>query len=128
MKNCFCYIFISFYCFSCTEEHLPDENFHAADEYNRSIKVNTYHIYNSSFKLDSILPGVQVEIYSLRENFIDRINADAIRTTDSAGYCIFENRNKEYYWIIAEDVLLGIIKDSVSTPANTISFVELLFY
>lgn len=128
MKIFFIYS-ISFLLFiSCNDETIPEKDFDAADDFNRTIKVNTYHVFNVSVPLDSILPDVQVEIYSNRENFVERINPDATRTTDSAGYCIFENRNKEYYWIIAEDGSQGIIKDSVSTPANTISYVELLFY
>ncbi|MBC8047491.1 MAG: hypothetical protein H7Y00_11900 [Fimbriimonadaceae bacterium] len=122
------YILISVLFFSCNDEEIQDDNFNAADDFNRTIEINSYHVYDVPNALDSILPEVQVEIYSVRENFIDRINADAIRTTDSTGLCIFENRNKDYYWIVAEDDAFGIITDSVSTPANTISFVELLFY
>lgn len=128
MKIFFIYSISLLLVVSCNEETKPEENLDAADDFNRTIKVNTFHVYNVSVPLDSILPDVQVEIYSNRENFVDRINPDATRTTDSTGYCVFENRNKEYYWIIAEDNLQGIITDSVSTPANTISYVELLFY
>jgi hypothetical protein len=113
---------------SCKQTDPPDENFNAADSFNRTIEVNTFHVYNILTPADSLLPGVQVEIYSNRQNFQERIYADATRVTDSVGYCVFENRNKEYYWIIAEHAAFGLITDSVSTPENTTSFVPLLFY
>ncbi|MFN0274108.1 MAG: hypothetical protein ACKVPJ_00055 [Chitinophagales bacterium] len=123
-------IFIAVICgvFSCEKGTQQDENLNASEEFNRNIEVNTFHVYNVINAIDSLLPTVQVEIYSNRQNFIDRIYADAIRTTDSTGSCIFENRNKEYYWLIAEHFSFGIVLDSVSTPPNTTSFVPLLFY
>lgn len=113
---------------ACHKEDTPDESLHGADAYNRTIRINTLHVYDVSIPADSILPDVTVEIYSKRQYFEEAINADAIRTTDSTGFTEFLNRNADYYWIIARHDELGIITDSVSTPANTISLVELLFY
>ncbi|MBC8172698.1 MAG: hypothetical protein H7X71_02230 [Chitinophagales bacterium] len=122
-------IFLLVLFFSCSREEMPDDDhFNAADNFNRTIKINTYHVFDVWNGLDSTLPDVTVEIYSSRENFADVINPDATRITDSAGYAIFEARDKDYYWIRAQHDSLGIVLDSAGTPENTISFIPIFFY
>lgn len=95
---------------------------------NRTIRVTMHHVYDSIAFTDSLLPEVEVKIYSSYDQFITDGHADAVRYSDSAGVALFEYRSDDYYWIRCFHSSLGLITDSVSTPPHTVSFVQLYYY
>ncbi len=113
---------------ACKKEEIPDDNFHASENFNRTIKFEVYHVYDFSPITDSAVAGAIVSVYSNYEDFVTEYYPDATRTTDSLGKCEIGGLDKDLYYIRASYPDFANALDSVSTPANTTSFVEMLFY
>lgn len=132
MKKLFFFtILVSMYFFQgCTEDDpfFDEEHPNNFDNYNRTLNITAYHVYDVIHEIDSVLPEVSVTIFHSREDFLEMENAEAMRITDSAGFCAFYGRAYDYYWIIASHDSLVTIIDSVHAEANTISHTTLFFY
>ncbi len=114
--------------FSCDKEKLPDENLNGSENFNRTIKFDVIHVYSFSPILDSVIENASIKIYSDYYDFLNEAYPDASRETDSTGYCEINGLDKDFYYIRASHPSFADVIDSVSTPANTISFVEMIFY
>lgn len=109
------------------EEIVENNNFNAADNYNRSVHVEVSHIYDLANGLDSMVNNASVLLFEDRDVFITYGYADNYRITDSTGIVNFELLDKEYYWVRIIHPDLGELIDSVSTPPNTNSFLFIDF-
>ena len=119
--------FILFSVYACNETTIPEDNFNASENFNRSIIFDVYRVYSISPLLDSTVQDVTIDIFSSYEDLVYDYYPDASRLTDSVGHAIFNGLDKYYYYIRASHPTLGNVIDSVSTPANTTSFVELYY-
>lgn len=102
--------------------------FTGPDNHNRSIKVAVHHVFDSIVFTDSLVPDTEVRLYSDRDQFITDGYYDAIQYSDSSGVALFEFRDEDYYWIRCYHPAHGFTSDSVNTPPQTISFVEIFYY
>jgi hypothetical protein len=122
-----CLAVLSILITSCEKEVIVDDNFNASENYNRTIKFDVYNLYSVSPILDSTVRDVTIDIFGTYYELIYDYYPDATRITDSLGQAEINGLEKDYYYIRASHPVLGNIIDSVSTPANTISFVELYY-
>lgn len=114
--------------FSCNKENLPDEDLNGSENFNRTIKFDVIHVYSFSPLQDSVIEDATINIYSDYYDFLNGAYPDATRQTDSTGFCEISGLDKNFYYIRAIHPAFVDVIDSVSTPANTISFVEMIFY
>ncbi len=121
-------VFIFLFIVSCNKEEIPDDNFNASQNFNRTIRFEVYHVYDFSPISDSAVGGAIVTIYENYEDFLTEYYPDATRTTDSSGKCEIGGLDKDKYYIRCVHPAFSNIIDSVTTPSNTTSFVEMLFY
>ncbi|MFN3939860.1 MAG: hypothetical protein ACK4IY_04690 [Chitinophagales bacterium] len=112
----------------CDKEGPDGAPFSTAQNFNRSIHVTVQHVTDSIYFTDTLVANAEIKIYSSYDQFITDGVADAVRFTDSAGVALFEYRDADYYWIKCFHPALGFLKDSVSTPPQTVSFVKLYYY
>lgn len=112
---------------ACEETKVPDNNFNATENFNRTIVFDVYDLYSISPLLDSTVRDVAITIYHNYEELQYNFYPDASRITDSIGHAEINGLDEDYYYILAKHPTLGNIIDSVSTPANTISFVTLYY-
>lgn len=112
---------------ACEETKVPDNQFNATENFNRSIVFDVYDFYSISPLLDSTVRDVYIAIYHNYEELQYDFYPDASRITDSVGHAEINGLDEDYYYILAKHPTLGNIIDSVSTPANTISFVTLYY-
>lgn len=113
---------------SCNKEEIPEDNFNASENFNRTIKFEVYHVYDFSPVSDSAVGGAIITVYENYEDFLTEYYPDAIRTTDSLGKCEIGGLDKDKYYIRCKHPAFSNVIDSVTTPENTTSFVEMLFY
>ena len=112
---------------SCEKEVIVDDNFNASENYNRTIIFDVYNLYSVSPILDSTVRDVTIDIFATYYELIYDYYPDASRITDSLGHAEINGLEKDFYYIRASHPTLGNRIDSVSTPANTISFVEMYY-
>jgi hypothetical protein len=115
------------WCASCSENTLPDDNFNASENFNRSIIFDVYRVYSISPLLDSTVRDVTIDIFYSYEDLMLDYYPDASRITDSLGHAEINGLDKDYYYIRASHPALGNLVDSVNTPAYTTSFVYLYY-
>ncbi len=120
--------FIAFGFYACNETELPDDNFNASQNFNRTIIFDVNRIYDISPLMDSTVQDVKIDIYLSYEELAYDYYPEATRTTDENGHAEINGLDKDYYYIKATHPILGILIDSVTTPANTTSFVMLTYY
>ncbi len=123
-----CFFIISFLFISCNKTELLDDSFHATDNFNRSIKFTVKHVYNFTPIMDSVVAGAVIDIYDNLEDLQLDYYPDATRITDSLGECEISGLDQDKFYIRATHPSFANIVDSVSTPENTTSFVEIIFY
>ncbi|MFI5172452.1 MAG: hypothetical protein ACHQFW_08680 [Chitinophagales bacterium] len=123
-----CSLACAFLIVSCNNEPLPNENFNATENFNRTIKFDVIHVYNLSPVTDSAVSGATINIYSNYEDLLLDYYPNASRITDSLGKCEIQGLDKDKYYIRATHPAFSNLVDSVATPANTTSFVEMIFY
>jgi len=114
-------------CTSCEKEVIVTDNFNASENYNRTIIIDIYNLYSVSPILDSTVRDVTIDIFATFYELVYDYYPDATRISDSLGHAEINGLDKDYYYIRASHPTLGNIIDSVSTPANTISFVEMYY-
>lgn len=112
---------------SC-DKNVVDDDLHGSENFNRTIKFDVIHVYSVSPVLDSVVALATVDIYYDYYDFLNEAYPAASRLTDSTGHCEINGLDKDFYYIRAKHPSFADIKDSVSTPANTTSFVEMIFY
>lgn len=96
---------------------------------NTSLKVTVKHVYAIWPDVkDSLVAGATVAIFTAAEDRDQLINWDGWKETDSTGVALFEYRKHAYYYVLVDHPLFGKITDEVTTPAGTLSFLEMLFY
>lgn len=96
---------------------------------NTTVKVLVKHVYQFQPDVkDSVVAGAEVSIFISALDRAQMINEEAKRTTDTSGYAIFEYRKHHYYYVLAKHPTLGTVEEEVSTPAGTVSFLEMLYY
>ncbi len=122
-----CLIALCILCSSCKKEVIIDDNFNASENYNRNIIFDVYNLYSVSPILDSTVRDVTIDIFATYYELIYDYYPDASRITDSLGHAEINGLEKDFYYIRASHPTLGNRIDSVSTPANTISFVEIYY-
>lgn len=113
---------------SCDKNGVVDDDLHGSENFNRTIKFDVIHVYSVSPVLDSVVALAKVDIYYDYYDFLNEAYPAASRLTDSTGHCEINGLDKDFYYIRAKHPAFADIKDSVSTPANTTSFVEMIFY
>lgn len=130
MKQLFIYLLFLFgiALAACNTEEPVYEDLNGFENLNRTIKFDVYHVYDLSPVADSSVSGASIKIYAAYEDLLLDYYPDASRITDSLGYAEINGLGEDYYYIKCTHPELGEVIDSVSTPSNTISFVELYFY
>lgn len=118
----------SIYFVACNEDEIVYPTLHGSENLNRTIQFDVYHVYDFSPITDSTVQDAYIAIYEHFEDLMLDYYPDASRTTDSAGHAEINGLGADYYYIKCTHPSLGTVIDSVSTPSNTTSFVELLFY
>lgn len=107
---------------------MVDDDLHGSENFNRTIKFDVIHVYSVSPVMDSVVALATVDIYYDYYDFSNEAYPAATRITDSTGHCEISGLDKGFYYIRAKHPSFADIIDSVSTPANTTSFVEMIFY
>ncbi len=113
---------------SCDKNETVDDDLHGSENFNRTIKFDVIHVYSVSPEMDSVVALATVDIYYDYYDFLNEAYPAASRLTDSTGHCEINALDKDFYYIRAKHPSFADIIDSVSTPANTTSFVEMIFY
>ena len=121
------YVFVITFFLSCEKKN-PMDDLNATENFNRTIKFNVTNVYDLSPITDSVVPGATINIYDNYFDFISEAYPSASRVTDSLGECTISGLDQDYYYIRAKHPFFPDITDSVSTPAYSTSFVELIFY
>jgi len=113
---------------ACSQEEVPQEDLNGFANLNRSIIFDVYHVYDFSPVQDSTVRDATISIYAVYEDLLLDYYPDASRVTDSVGHAEINGLGEDHYYIKCTHPELGTVIDSVSTPSNTTSFVELYFY
>ena len=114
--------------FASCDKNVVDDDLHGSENFNRTIKFDVIHVYSVSPILDSVVALATVDIYYDYYDFLNESYPAASRITDSTGHCEISGLDKDFYYVRASHPAFADVKDSVSTPANTTSFVEMIFY
>ena len=129
MKRCLPVILLS--CIlavvSCEEEPIY-EDLNGSENLNRTIKFDVSHVYDTSPYSDSTVAGATIKIYAQFEDLLTDYYPDASRITDSLGHAEINGLDEDMYYIKCTHPTLGELIDSVTTPAYTTSFVELIYF
>lgn len=113
---------------ACEKEEPPQEHLNGFANLNRTIIFDVYHVYDFSPIQDTTVRDAIIKVYAVYEDLLLDYYPDASRMTDSAGHAEINGLGEDYYYIKCTHPALGTVIDSVSTPFNTTSFVELYFY
>ena len=98
-----------------------------ADLHNAFLRISIHHVYDSITLMDSLVPKTNVKVYESREDMIFDENRAYERTSDSMGEVNIPGVNFPFAYVRAFHPGLGIKLDSVSTPDNTVSFLEVYY-
>lgn len=113
--------------FTACEEDPVYEDLNGSENLNRTIKFDVYHVYDTSPYTDSTVAEATIKIYANYEDLMLDYYPDASRVTDSVGHAEINGLDKDIYYIRCTHPTLGDLIDSVTTPAYTTSFVELIY-
>ena len=95
----------------------------------RSVKVEVKHVYQVLPEVkDSAVPGANVKFYLSKEDMLDSTGFVADRFTDSNGIAWVQYLKEDFYYVQVQHTKFYTEVDSVSTPARTLSFVEIIYY
>lgn len=92
------------------------------------LRITVKHIYETQpAVVDSLMPGVAIELYRTEQDRLDRLDVYQNRITDTSGQALFGKILDGTYYILAIDDSLGSLEEEVSVSGGALELLELLY-